>query len=126
MGLNQRPSSHILALKNPYSSWSKEDHALAVAFQILEDELCQHCGYPTWVCQSDNNALDWEVSKYSCSGEKAKSVTPAGKKRGDLREWEYRVARPKMRKELPLPSRDEYYKQLEEEARIHGKVKKKD
>lgn len=64
------------------------------------------------------------MTTYTCYGEKAKSEGNAGKKSkaSELKDYEYRIARPKMRKkDLKMPTRDEYYAELEKEARIHAK-----
>lgn len=120
--LGLKPSAHLLASKNPRGNWSPEDHLLARAFQILEDELCPHCGWATWVCQSGNQWLGWSVSDYVCAAEVAKA---ASSKKED-KPGHYKVARPKMRKdEMAMPTRDEYYAELTEEATVHKKRKVK-
>ena len=76
-----------------------------------------------WVCQSDSQWLNWDVSDYICASEVAKEKSK-GKNSKD-KPGTYKVARPKMRKELPLPSREDYYHRLAEDAAVHNKGRKK-
>ena len=114
-----RPSAHILRLRKPQSGWTLEDHALAVAYQTLNDETCPECGHPVWICRSSNNRLKLTVGTETCYVSKAKETS---KKK--LKPGEFLYVRPEMTDGSPLPDRDAYYKELAEERAIHEKSKK--
>lgn len=83
--------------------------------------MCPHCGHPVWVCQSNNRWLAWTVSDYVCAAEVAKHDKSSKDEPGH-----YKVARPKMRKsDLPMPTREDYFAQIDEEVKIHSKADRK-
>jgi hypothetical protein len=37
--------------------WSQMDVLVMRAYQIIEDERCQKCGYPIWICRNEDPRL---------------------------------------------------------------------
>lgn len=47
-----KPSS-LLFQEQPNGEWTKFDFLLLEAYQILQDETCQQCGNPIWICHNE-------------------------------------------------------------------------
>lgn len=127
LGLGFRPSAHILALKNPGSKWTPADHAVAEAFQILQDETCPNCGHPVWVCRTQNNNVEFIVNTEVCQVTAAldrKEAAASKSKSAKKKPGEFNFVRIKMHGDLPKPDRDSYYQDLAEERAIHEKKKR--
>jgi hypothetical protein len=120
LGLGLRPSAHILRLKEPRSGWTAADHALAEAYQILQDETCPECGNAVWVCRSPNNSLIFEANWDVCQASAAREI--AEKKKPTPKPGEFAYVRPKMLFGKPMVKREEYFAALAEERAIHEKA----
>lgn len=48
--------------------WSHLDILVMQAYQTVQDEKCSQCGYPRWICQSDDPKLQVRVNEYHCYG----------------------------------------------------------
>lgn len=114
-----RPTAYILRPKNPFGNWSKQDYDFSEAFQRLQDEVCPECGNAMWLCRSGNNNLEFKVMTDVCRSEAAKNSKAEGKRK--LKPGEFKYTVPKMRFDQPLPSREDYFKELEAEAKLHAK-----
>lgn len=119
LALGLRPSAHILALKEPRSKWTPNDHNIAEAFQSLQDEICPQCGKPVWICRSRDNSLRFTVQTDVC---RVTAATDNPKLKKKLKAGEFLYAIPKMFGGKPLPTRDQYYESLAEERAIHEKA----
>jgi len=116
---NIRPSA-MLFHEQPNLEWTKFDFLLLEAYQILQDETCQQCGNPIWICRNefaDNVGFKIKSSKcfakaelemYQEREEKKKS------KRKKYGEQEYILAYTYDGSDLP--SRMSYYNAMAEQA----------
>lgn len=43
--------------KDNRKKWSALDVLIMQAYQVLQDERCQHCGYPVWICHNPDARL---------------------------------------------------------------------
>lgn len=118
-----RPSAHILELKQPRGEWSKVDHALAITFQEINDETCDKCGHPLWICRSQDNMLDWSVESAVCYSSAAVEAheNPSRGKPPKKKPGEYFYAKAKMMFGKPLPTREQYYIDLAKESQAHNR-----
>jgi hypothetical protein len=109
------PPTSFLGDKDPSEGWSREDKKLAMAYTILQREVCSQCGQPLWICRSGNNQLVFKVRKDVCYSkaeiEKYHNKKPAPK----LKPGEYVYTVPEMLDNSPLPSRLDYLKGLNDE-----------
>ena len=55
----------------PTDPWDKYDFLFLEAYQILQDETCNSCGHPLWLCRSTENTFSWKVESVVCSADKA-------------------------------------------------------
>jgi hypothetical protein len=63
---NQRPSVLVLG-KDSGKKWGKWDTLLAKAYQRFLSELCQQCGMPKYICHSDDNRIQFKLSRDECA-----------------------------------------------------------
>lgn len=54
----------------PSKPWVKYDFLLLEAYQQLEDERCQKCGLPRYICHTDDITVDFEVYEDECEGKR--------------------------------------------------------
>lgn len=47
-----RPTA-ILFQEQPGEAWTKFDFLLLEAYQMLQDETCNQCGSPIWICRNE-------------------------------------------------------------------------
>ena len=57
--------------EQPTDPWTPTDFKLIEAYQILDQETCNECGNPLWLCRSENPDLLFEVSTSVCNGKVA-------------------------------------------------------
>lgn len=60
-----RPSSLILG-KDSLKPWGRWDIVLAKAYQRFLNESCQQCGLPKYICHSDDNRIQFKLSRDEC------------------------------------------------------------
>lgn len=51
----------------PHDPWTKQDFLLLEAFQLLEEERCPECGYPVYICRTDDPDLQFNVKRVTCN-----------------------------------------------------------
>lgn len=56
----------MLLGKDNRKRWSDLDILIMQAYQIVQDEKCSQCGWPRWICQSDDPKLQVRVKEYHC------------------------------------------------------------
>ncbi len=114
-----RPTAMIFR-EQPNKPWEPYDFKLLEAYQVLQDETCQHCGNPLWLCRSPDSNVRPVVRVARCQGkaalerrEKARSDDKRAKKVKDLRpgEYEYVVFEPVL-EEKPLPTRSDWLEEM--------------
>ncbi len=58
-----------------FASWSDQDQGKALAWQIEQRELCQHCGGKAWEFGTEDKPLTpYEADGYKCGGCEAIAV----------------------------------------------------
>lgn len=61
-----RPSALILG-RDSGKKWSKTDIVLAKAYQRFLNELCQQCGYPKYICHTDDERVQFKIREDICA-----------------------------------------------------------
>lgn len=115
-----RPTAMIFRTQ-PTEPWETYDFKLLEAYQVLQDETCQHCGNPLWLCRSSDRNVNPVVKIATCSGKAAlekreKGRQSDGKKKQRVRdllpgEYEYVVFEPVL-KDQPLPTRSDWLEEM--------------
>lgn len=109
----------MLFHEQPTEEWRPYDFKLLDALQVLEDETCQHCGNPVWLCRSSDANVQPVVKKARCQGkaalekrEDARTDDKRARKVAALRpgEYEYVVFEP-VQKDVPLPTREDWFRE---------------
>lgn len=119
----------MLFHQQPTDPWVPMDFLLLEAYQTLQDEICQKCGHPVWLCRSNSGNVTFEVKTGTCYAEIAlESYKLRGLKKDDKREalknkknwgvftYTVPVVPPMIQGELP--TREEYYRDLAEKAKL--------
>lgn len=119
-----RPSAVILQASNPHGKWTKHDHLIAIAMQIIESEKGPS-GYHRSIAEAVDNNLQWRVDEWVDHGEEAKgkyeerrherqskSKKPDGNHGVILQPIPYLVD-----KDKPWPDRAEWLRQQEEKRK---------
>lgn len=109
------PTVMLLDGRQPTDGWDDADKKLAMAWFILQREICQLCHQPLWICRSSNKDLMFSVRTDMCYATRELEKWRKSPKGKNLKDGEspYIVAR--MRDtEARLPSRNEYLKELSE------------
>lgn len=61
-----RPSALVLG-RDSRKTWSRTDIVLAKAYQRFLNELCQQCGYPKYICHTDDNRVQFRLVEDHCA-----------------------------------------------------------
>ena len=57
----------MLFQEQPSDPWVPFDFLLIQAYQILQDETCNECGNPIWICRNDNaHTVGFKVKTSVC------------------------------------------------------------
>lgn len=104
----------MLFHEQPTDPWTPFDFMLVEALQILEDETCNECGNPIWVCRNENATnVGFKIKTTKCFAkaelDKWREVEDKKKKK-KYGEMPYIAAY--TYDDGPLPSRQEYYESL--------------
>lgn len=113
-----RPQTFMSNTAQPGEPWDKMDKKLLLAWTLLEQESCGECGQPLWVCRSDSNNLSFSVRTKTCYAKMAMDTwrdSTAGKKAMERPGVVPFVIPTRYDESIPLPTRTDWYKQLEEE-----------
>lgn len=104
--------------EQPTAQWTRFDFMLLEAYQMLQDETCNQCGNPIWLCRSTDRNLQFKMEKSTCYAVRAEEQWMK-RKRTTKKEWEpdpgdtwFPV--PYTVDDSPLPTRFDYYRQLVE------------
>ena len=116
-----RPSAMIFH-EQPNDPWNDFDFMLLEAYQMLQDETCNECGNPIWVCRNDTASnVGFKIKMAKCFGkaeldkwyEKEEQSKTKKKRFG---EYPYIVAY--TYDDGPMPSRMEYYKSMSDKDKV--------
>ena len=47
--------------------WSLWDRLIMEAYQIVENEKCDRCGLPRWICHNESNEIQYHIVRDECS-----------------------------------------------------------
>lgn len=112
----------MLFHEQPTDSWIPFDFLLLEAYQILQDETCNECGNPIWVCRNDgaaNVGFKVKVAKCYAKAELDKwyeKQDKAKKNKKSYGEYPYTVAY--TYDDGPMPSRMDYFQYLAEKDKV--------
>lgn len=56
----------VIFREQPTAPWEDFDYLLLEAYQIMQDETCNQCGHPRWLCRDDSNTFLWSVKEDVC------------------------------------------------------------
>jgi hypothetical protein len=95
----------------PTAAWEPFDFKLLEAYQILQDETCNMCGQPIWICRSDSSNIRIKVRKTQCnvSAELEKKQESDEKHKRKMKPGEYYYTTVETYDGGHLPSRAEFY-----------------
>lgn len=112
----------MLFHEQPTDPWTPFDFKLLEAYQILQEETCQECGNPIWICRNENAAnVGFKIKTAKCFA------------KAELDKWHEKEEKKKTSKkhygEYPyvvaytydgsdMPSRRSYYEALADANRI--------
>lgn len=112
----------MLFHEQPTEPWTEYDFKILEAYQILQDEICNQCGNPVWLCHSSDNRIDFKAVNSTCFATKAHMERLDAKKKRDQRasreeraEWgrtTYMKPYIVQNAEGDLPTRWDYYNSL--------------
>jgi hypothetical protein len=111
----------MLFHEQPTDPWTKFDFLLLEAYQILQDETCQMCGNPIWICRNefaDNVGFKIKTTKCFAKAELDRHAEQQEKKKSKPKkhgEQEYVLAYTYDGSEMP--TRLSYFKNLAEVAK---------
>lgn len=97
------PPSMFFTDSQPSDGWTKADKKLYMAYQILQDETCPHCGNPIWLCKSSERNLGFKVKINTCYS-KLESDKWQDNSRNNLKAGQYISVSPTMYNGESIPS----------------------
>lgn len=57
----------MLFHEQPTDPWTPFDFKLLEAYQILQEETCQECGNPIWICRNENASnVGFKIKTATC------------------------------------------------------------
>lgn len=71
----------MLYHEQPNEPWTEYDFKILEAYQILQDETCNQCGNPVWLCHSEDNRLEFKAVHSTCFATKAHLAAEDSKKK---------------------------------------------
>jgi hypothetical protein len=95
----------------PTDPWEPYDFKLLEAYQILQDETCNMCGQPVWICRSDSSNIRIKVRKAQCNvtAELEKRQKADEKRKREMKPGEYYYTVVDTFDGKYLPTRQEFY-----------------
>ena len=106
----------MLFHEQPSDPWVPFDFLLLEAYQTLEDETCNECGNPVWVCRNeDASNVGFKIKTGRCFGkaELDKWLEKDSKKKTTKKSYgEYPYIVAYTYDNGPLPSRSDYFQSL--------------
>lgn len=104
----------MLFEEQPTDPWTKLDFMLIEAMQILEDETCQLCGNPIWVCRNtEASNVGFKIKVATCYGKaELDKWQEADDKKEKKRYGQYPYIVAYTYDDSDMPSRQRYYQSL--------------
>jgi hypothetical protein len=106
----------MLFHEQPSDPWVPFDFLLLEAYQTLEDETCNECGNPVWVCRNEEASnVGFKIKTGRCFGkaELDKWMEKDSKKKTTKKSYgEYPYIVAYTYDNGPLPSRSDYFQSL--------------
>lgn len=106
----------VLFHEQPTEPWTEFDFLLIEAYQILQDETCNECGNPIWICRNEeagNVGFKIKTAKCFAKAELDKYNEKEEKKKSKKKSYgEYPYVIPYTYDESDFPSRRSYYESL--------------
>lgn len=106
----------MLFHEQPSDPWVRFDFLLLEAYQMLQEETCNECGNPIWVCRNEeanNVGFKVKVAKCFAKAELDKWYEKEEKKKSNKKSYgEYPYVVAYTYDEGPFPTRMEYYQSL--------------
>jgi hypothetical protein len=106
----------MLFHEQPSDPWVPFDFLLLEAYQTLEDETCNECGNPVWVCRNEEASnVGFKIKTGRCFGkaELDKWLEKDSKKKSTKKSYgEYPYIVAYTYDNGPLPSRNDYFQSL--------------
>lgn len=106
----------MLFHEQPSEPWTPFDFKLLEAYQILQDETCQECGNPIWICRNEsahNVGFKIKIARCFAKAELDKWHETQDKNKNKKKtygEYPYTVAY--TYDDGPMPTRLSYYQNL--------------
>ncbi len=111
----------MLFHEQPSDPWTPFDFMLLEAYQILQDETCNECGHPIWVCRNEeasNVGFKVKIAKCFAKAELDKWQESQEKKSSKKSYGEYPYVTAYTYDNGPMPTRTEYYEQLSQKYAV--------
>lgn len=112
----------MLFHEQPTDPWTPFDFKLLEAYQILQEETCQECGSPIWICRNenaDNVGFKIKVAKCFAKAELDRWHEKEDKKKSSKKHYgEYPYVVPYTYDGSDMPTRASYYQYLADTNRI--------
>lgn len=107
--------------EQPGDDWDPFDFMLLEAYQILQDETCNECGNPIWICRNEeasNVGFKVKIAKCFAKAELDKWQESQEKKSSKKSYGEYPYVVAHTYDDGPMPSRNDYYASLMEKHKV--------
>lgn len=106
----------MLFHEQPSDPWVTFDFLLLEAYQMLQEETCNECGNPIWICRNDNAhnvGFKIKITKCYAKEELEKWQEKQNKKESSKKNFgEIPYVVPYTYDDSPMPTRASYYRDL--------------
>jgi hypothetical protein len=110
----------MLFREQPSDPWVNFDFLLLEAYQMLQEETCNECGNPIWICRNeDAHNVGFKIKITKCFA------------KAELEQWQDKQSKKESKKntfgeipyavaytydDSPMPTRDSYYRSLSDKV----------
>jgi len=111
----------MLFHEQPNDPWTALDFLLIEAMQMLEDETCQQCGNPIWICRNDQAAnVGFKIKIATCYAkyELDRWQEAEDKKQNNKTYGQYPYVIAYTYDDSDMPSRQQYYEYLAQKHNV--------
>jgi len=104
----------MLFHEQPSDPWVPFDFMLLEAYQILQDETCNECGNPIWVCRNeDANWIGFKVKTTKCYAKAEMDKWQEKQEKNTKKKYgEIAYVVPYSYDDTPMPGRRDFYMSL--------------
>jgi hypothetical protein len=85
-----RPTALILG-KDSKKPWTREDILFAKAYQRFLNEICGQCGYPKYICHTDDGRIQFDLHFDECAATAKVEDAQAARTKKELKDYGRRV-----------------------------------